>query len=87
MSKLETFETVHDESKRKSLVRMQFDYISKRIKAETAILRTKFLERCVVSRLIPRFLQKFHFPKIEAYDRVKIERFQRKILILYQVVG
>ena len=35
----------------------------------------------MASKLIPRFLQKFHFPKIEAYDRVKIERFQRKILM------
>ena len=50
------------------------------MKAEKGILRVKFLERCVESKLIPRFLQKFHFPKIEAYDRDKIERFQRKIL-------
>ena len=80
MSNLEKFETVHDESDRRSLVRKQFDYISKQMKAEKAILRVKFLDTCVESKLIPRFLQKFNFPKIEAYDRNKIERFQRKIL-------
>ena len=50
------------------------------MKAEKALLRVKFLERCVQSKLIPRFLQKFNFPKIEAYDRDKIAHFQRKIL-------
>ena len=80
MSNLEKFETVTDESKRGCLVRKQFDYISKQMKAEKVILRVKFLERCVQSKLIQMFLQKFHFPKIEAYDTYKIERFQRKIL-------
>ena len=80
MSNLENFETVNDEYERRSLVRKQFDYMSKQLKAEKAILRTKFLETCVASKLIPRFLQKVNFPKIEAYDRNKIERFQRTIL-------
>ena len=80
MSILEKFETVNDESERANLVRKQFDYISRQMKAEKAVLRVKFLERCVQSKLIPRFLQKFHFPKIEAYDTYKIERFQRQIL-------
>ena len=80
MSNLEKFETINDESKRASLVRKQFDYISRKMKAEKAILRVYFLERCVQSKLIARFLQKFHFPKIEAYDTYKIERFQRQIL-------
>ena len=80
MCSLIRFETVNDESNRKSLVRKQFAYVTKRMKMEKAVLREKFLEKCVDNKLIPRFLQKFNFPKIDAYDSEKIERFQRKIL-------
>ena len=77
---LNKFETVKNEFKRIDLVRKQFDYVSKKIKAAKAVLRLKFLETCYASKLIPRFLQKFKFPRIEAYELEKIERFQRQIL-------
>ena len=62
---LTKFETVNDETKRKDLVRKQFDYVSEKIKAAKSEQRVKFLETCYASQLIPRFLQKFKFPKIE----------------------
>ena len=77
---LNKFETVEDEIKRRDLVRKQFDCVSQKLKAAKSVLRVKFLETCVASKLIPRFLQKFKFPKIEAYDLAKIEKFQGQIL-------
>ena len=62
---LSKFETVNDDIKRKGLVRKQFDYVSEKIKAAKSEQRVKFLETCYASQLIPRFLQKFKFPKIE----------------------
>ena len=74
------FETVVDQSKRKDIVRKQYDYVTTKVKEEKAVLRAKFLEACFRSNLIPRFLQKFRFPRIEAYSLDKVERFQRQIL-------
>ena len=80
MCSLVMFETVIDESKRKDIVRKQYDYVTTKVKEEKAALRVKFLESCFRSKLIPRFLQKFKFPRIEAYNLEKVERFQREIL-------
>ena len=74
------FETVVDQSKRKDIVRKQYDYVTTKVKEKKAVLRVKFLEACFRSNLIPRFLQKFRFPRIEAYSLDKVERFQRQIL-------
>ena len=80
MCSLVMFETVVDESKRKDIVRKQYDYVTTKVKEAKAVLRVKFLESCFRSNLIPRFLQKFRFPRIDAYSLDKVERFQRQIL-------
>ena len=80
MCSLVMFETVIDESKRTDIVRTQYDYVTTKVKEAKAVLRVKFLESCFRSNLIPRFLQKFTFPRIDAYSLDKVERFQRQIL-------
>ena len=73
------FRLLATELRRKNSWKIYLDYQRSIAKVENNNLRIKFLENCLQSDLIPRFL-KFRVPKNDCFDNKSVHDFQRKLL-------